>query len=192
VHADELAPGIWRWTAEHPEWKASEGWEPEVACFYVEADDATLLVDPLVPQGADGEQFWQSLDADVERRGRPVAVLLTGAWHRRSADAVAARYGATIHVAGEDELPNGVESRPAGSAGDTALWLPSHRALAVGDALISVGGELCLWGAGDDLQSVRALLELPVEHVLVAHGDHLPGGVELIAAALERPPHPAD
>jgi glyoxylase-like metal-dependent hydrolase (beta-lactamase superfamily II) len=189
VEVDELAPGIWRWTAEHPDWKPGEGWEQEVACFYVETDDATLLIDPLVPAGDEADRFWQRLDEDVERRGRPVVVLLTGGWHRRSADAIASRYGARIHVAGEDELPSGVEGAQAGSMGDVALWIPALGALAVGDALISVDGELRLWGAREEPQSMRALTELPVEHVLVAHGDHIPGGRDALAAALERPPH---
>jgi hypothetical protein len=177
MQVEELAPGLWRWTAEHPEWQAGEGWEPEVACFYVETDDATLLIDPLVPTGDEAE------------RCVPVVVLLTGGWHRRSADEVAARYGASIHVAGEDELPGGVETKPTGAMGDVVLWIPALGALAVGDALISVDGELRLWGARDDLESVRALAELPVEHALVAHGDHVPGGRDALAAAVDRPPH---
>jgi glyoxylase-like metal-dependent hydrolase (beta-lactamase superfamily II) len=185
VQVDELAPGLWRWTAEHPEWKQGAEWEPEVACFYAETDAATLLVDPLVPVGADTERFWSHLDADVERRGRPVAVLLTGEWHRRSTDEVAARYGALVHDG--DELPGDVVRLAAGEA-ETALWLPAHRALAVGDALISVGGELRLWCARSP-ESLAALLELPVEHVLVAHGDHVRGGRAALAAALEREPY---
>jgi glyoxylase-like metal-dependent hydrolase (beta-lactamase superfamily II) len=188
MQVDELAPGLWRWTAEHPEWQAGEGWEPEVACFYVETDDATLLIDPLVPAGDESGRFWTRLDEDVERRGVPVVVLLTGGWHRRSADEVAARYGASIHVAGEDELPGGVETKPTGAMGDVVLWIPALGALAVGDALISVDGELRLWGARDDPESVRALAELPVEHALVAHGDHVPGGRDALAAAVDRPP----
>jgi hypothetical protein len=34
VQVDELAPGLWRWTAEHPAWTPGEEWEPDVACFY--------------------------------------------------------------------------------------------------------------------------------------------------------------
>jgi hypothetical protein len=184
VQVDELAPGLWRWTAEHPEWRHGDSWDAEVACFYAELDAATVLVDPLVPAGEDGGPFWAQLDADVRRRGLPVAVLLTSEWHRRSADEVAARYGATI----SGELPDGVEARGAGE-GETALWLAAHRALAVGDALISVGGELRLWVAATSPEPVRALLDLPIEHVLVGHGDHVPGGRAAIEAALAREPY---
>jgi hypothetical protein len=183
VQVDELAPGLWRWTAEHPEWKDGDAWEREVACFYAELEDATVLIDPLVPAGEDGERFWTHLDADVQRHGRPVAVLLTGEWHRRSADDIAARYGATLA-----DLPNGVEAHRAGED-DTALWLPAHRALAVGDALISIGGELRLWGAADAPEPLRALVDLPIEHVLVAHGDHVHGGRAAVEAALAREPY---
>jgi hypothetical protein len=184
MQVDELAPGLWRWTAEHPQWKDGDAWEREVACFYAEVDAATVLVDPLVPAGKDGERFWTHLDADVRRHGRPVAVLLTSEWHRRSADEVAARYEATI----SGDLPDGVEAHAAGG-GETALWMPEHRALAVGDALISVGGELRLWVAAGSPEAVRALLDLPIEHVLVAHGDHVPGGRAAIEAALAREPY---
>ena len=189
MQVDELAPGLWRWTAEHPAWTPGEEWEPEVACFYAETDAATILIDPLAPANEDAERFWAHLDEDIERHGRPVAILLTGEWHRRSADEVAARYGAHVHDG--DELPGDVLRLAAGEA-DTALWLPAHRALAVGDALISVGGELRLWGAAGSPDSLRALLDLPVEHVLVAHGDHVPGGRAALAAALEREPYGAD
>src|SRR3954469_8861528 len=83
MEAAELAPGLWRWTVG------------EAGCFYVEADDATLVVDPLVPAD-EAERFWRALDRDVERRGLPLAVLLPGAAHARDADDVAARYGGEV------------------------------------------------------------------------------------------------
>jgi hypothetical protein len=83
VDVADLGFGVWRWTAG------------ERTCFYVEAEQATLLVDPVVPDD-EPERFWRALDRDVERRGLPVVVLLTGAAGREGADAVAARYGGTI------------------------------------------------------------------------------------------------
>src|SRR6266540_4498461 len=82
----ELAPGLWSWTARHPEWQEEFGWEAEVRCFYLETDDATLVVDPLVPAD-DADPFWRALDRDVERRPRLVAVSVhtgrAGAQRRR-------------------------------------------------------------------------------------------------------------
>ena len=193
------------------------GWDQEVRCFYAEAADATLLVDPLVP-GEERDRFWRALDADVERRGLPVVVLLTQAAHARSAGEVAERYdgevwghekarekvgGARFHaLEAGDRAAGGVatlpfDQEPGGSG--TPFFLPSHAALAVGDVFISVDGELRVWwahGASSEdwyrerlVPSLRRWLDLPVERVLVAHGKPVPGGAEEIAAALERPPY---
>ena len=87
------------------------------------------------------------------------------------------------------------------SDGASPLWLSEQKALAAGDVLISVGGELRVWwvfqGEEDErdfrerwMPFLRAWLDLPVEHVLVGHGGHVPGGKDALAAALARPPHP--
>lgn len=212
-----LADGLWAWSARHREWFEGAGWPPEVWCFYVETPEATLLVDPLVPED-EAERFWRALDRDVERRGAEVAVLLTQAAHARDAAEVAARYGggvwghedargkvgaADFHALGpEGAAPGGarvapLDQEPGGSG--TPLYLPSHRALAAGDALIAIGGELRVWwlhGASEEgwyrerlLPSLRAWLELPLERLLVAHGEppaHAPAD---LAEALERAPH---
>ena len=207
----ELAPGLWRWTARHPDWKPGDSWPPEVACFYAEAEEATLVVDPLIPRDEEA-RFWRSLDRDVERRGVPVAVLLTCAAHARDAGETAERYRADVwghaDAAGKvgharfraigpgDVLPGGARVLPGDPWGDgTPLSLPSHRAVAVGDALLTVDGELRAW-CGDERQyresmlpDLRQWLELDLEHLLIAHGEQLPGGRELLAAALELPPY---
>jgi glyoxylase-like metal-dependent hydrolase (beta-lactamase superfamily II) len=204
----ELAPGLWSWTATQ---------DNQVRSFYVEAEDATIVVDPLVPAD-EADRFWRAFDRDVERRARPVAVLLTQAEHAGSAGDVAARFGAEVwgheaarpNVGGApfhplapgDTAPGGArvlpfEQEPDGSG--TPLYFPGHAALAVGDVFISVDGELRIWwahGASTGswyrerlLPSLRSWLELPVEHVLVAHGEQVAGGRDAIAAALERKPY---
>ena len=216
MRVEELVPGLWSWTTRHPEWDPTYAWAAEVRCFYVETDVATLVVDPLVPHD-DAARFWRALDDDVERRRLPVAVLLTQAAHARSAGEVATRYGAEVwgHEYAREKvggaryrtidagatLPGGagvlaLDQEPGGSA--TPLWFPSHRAVAVGDVLISVGGRLRIWwahGASDEtwyrnrlVPSLRAWLDHPIEHVLVAHGGQVAGGAAELAAALERPP----
>src|SRR5215475_14967580 len=100
MDVQELRPGLWRWTARHPEWD-----EREVSSAYVETADAVVLVDPLVPRGEE-ERFFAALDHDIERLGSPVAIVLTNPWHRRSADEIAQRYDGRVHVAGES-LPAG-------------------------------------------------------------------------------------
>lgn len=212
----ELAAGLGWWTARHPDWEPRQSWDPVVRCFYVEADEATAIVDPLVPDD-DAEALWELLDGVVARRSLPVAVLLTQAAHARSAGDVARRYdavvwgherarekigGATFNVvAPGDDVPGGraleFAQEPRGSG--TPLYLPSHRALAVGDVMIAIDGRLRYWwghGTWDDgwfrdrlVPSIRQWLELPIEHVLVAHGEQVRGGGAEIAAALGREPH---
>lgn len=180
----ELAPGLWRWTAPHADWKQGDDWERDVGCVYYEAPDATVLIDPLVPP--ERERFFDALDRDVERRGLPVAVLLTVPWHARSAAELARRYQMTT------EVPSGVEPFPVPDVEETVWWLPEHRTLVVGESLFGDGvGALSLcpdtWVKGerrDALRSaLRELLDLPVERILVSHGEPV---LENGRAALER------
>jgi hypothetical protein len=177
----QIAPGLWRWSAAHPEWTAEQDWPEEVASVYYEAPESIVLVDPLVPAGEE-ERFWQALDRDVERIGQPVVVLRTVSWHERSAETVAARYGARVWRRPDDgPLPVGVGAIPVNAAYETVFWLPEHAALVPGDVLISDGRlRLCpeSWlEDGHTLDEVRTelapALELPVEVVLVSHGPPL-------------------
>ena len=213
MEVGELAPGLWWWTARHPQAQPNQSWDPIVRCFYVETEVATVVVDPLVPRDAP-ERLWAALDAGVQRRNVPVAVALTQAAHARDAREVALRYGAAVwghadargkvgeaafHVieAGA-EIPGGralaFDQEPGGSG--TPLYFASRRAIAFGDVFIARDDGLHVWwghrGSDDGwfedrlLPSLRQWLELPIEHVLVAHGP-LVAPSEL-AAALERPP----
>lgn len=198
MEVERLAEGLWRWTTRHPEWKQGDDWEPEVGCVYYEAPGAVVLIDPLVPvEPEERERFWRALDGDVARLGRPVAALLTVRWHERSAAKMVERYGGTAWRRGDDPdaLPRGVEALPALSAEEVVFWLPEHGALVPGDVLLGDGKRgvrLCPadWlPAGRTLEGLGAelapLLELPVELVLVSHGDPvLEGGREKLAAAL--------
>jgi glyoxylase-like metal-dependent hydrolase (beta-lactamase superfamily II) len=201
----ELAPGLWRWTALHPDWTPEQGgpdgWEQEVGCVYCEVDGLVLLIDPLVPaESGERRRFWDALDRDLERAGGRAHVLLTCAWHARSAGDIVSRYEGTHLWApadGVDDLPDGLaasdpfrvgEPLPAGVVavgaaidGEVLFWLPSHHALAAGDTLLGggpAGVRLCpqSWLEGRDPARVRRelwqrLRELPVERVLVSHGE---------------------
>ncbi|MCP9486068.1 MAG: hypothetical protein MSC30_09410 [Gaiellaceae bacterium MAG52_C11] len=194
---DELAPGLWRWTAPHPGWEANpepEGpadWPREVGCVYYEARDAVVLIDPLLPQ--ERARFLEALDRDVERLGLPVAILLTVSWHERSAAELVARYGAGRAA------PDGVVELPIPSAEETAYWLSAHHTLVPGDALIGDGHgnvRLCpeSWlPDGTTCSELRAeldpLLDLPVERILLSHGEPaLADGHSALAAALDVTP----
>lgn len=193
----ELAPGLWRWTARHPDWKPEEDWDAEVGCVYWEGADATCLIDPLVPDDADdAERFWHHLDADVERVGRPVAVLLTLFWHERSAAEVAQRYGGEVWAHEEtlprlelavahpfragDALPGGIEAVEVPRTGEVVFLLPDG-VLVTGDVLIADGAggvRVCpdSWfrdpeGPAKARAALRPLLERPLELLVVSHGE---------------------
>ncbi len=69
----ELAPGLWHWTASHPQWRASEPWDARVSSYAIEDAEQLLLFDPLA--------------VPVELTGRAAAsdaaIVLTAPWHER-------------------------------------------------------------------------------------------------------------
>jgi hypothetical protein len=198
----ELAPGLHRWTAGHPDADPSPtpgspaDWGPDVGCVAYEAPDALVLIDPLVPD--DREDLRDALDALVRRHGRRVAILTTLGFHRRSKEELAARYDASTSRA-RKTLPAGVETVQIKGAGETMVWLAEPRALVPGDRLLGAdGGGLRLspdsWlrylpsgmRTRQLREALRPLLDLPVEKVLVSHGGPvLRGGRDAIARALE-------
>jgi hypothetical protein len=197
MDVQELRPGLWRWTASHPQWDHAEHWGPEVGSVYAELADATVVVDPLVPTDEE-ERFWSALDRDVERASRPLHVLLTVHWHERSVATVLDRYGATLwRPEAKGELPTGVRAEVVkGSDWVEALFfLEPHRALVAGDLLIERNGAIELpveWFPKDERDWARdelkpdlrkRLAALPVELVLVSHGEPV---LHDGAAALER------
>jgi glyoxylase-like metal-dependent hydrolase (beta-lactamase superfamily II) len=197
MEVQELRPGLWRWTAEHPQWDHAEHWGPEVGSVYAELADAVVVIDPLVPP-EDEDRFWSALDRDVERLGRPVYVLLTVHWHERSVEAVLERYGATLWRPDQSgELPSGVQAEIVEGADwvEALFYLEPWRALVVGDLLIDDGdGGLRIplswfpkeeqdWARAGLKERLRAVLALDVDLVLVSHGEPV---LEDGHAALER------
>jgi hypothetical protein len=196
----ELAPGLWRWTARHPDAvddpkpDSPADWPPDVGCVACAVDGALVVIDPLVP-GGDEEPFWASMDEVVARHGPRVAVVMTIRWHRRSRAAFVERYGASTSRA-RKALPAGAQPLPIDGAGETMVWLEAHRALVPGDRLIGDGAggvRLCpeSWlrylGNGTTVAELREALEplraLPVDMVLVSHGEPVLGDG---AAAIDR------
>jgi hypothetical protein len=179
----EITEGLWRWTAPHPDWQpnalpgSSMDWDRDVGCaLYLTATDA-VFIDPLLPP--DPAPFWKWCDPLVA--GRPVTVLTTIHWHRRSRAELAERYHA---AAVNDPLPEGVRSLVFAPTDETFFWLTTPRALVVGDRILGgrAGGlRLCpdSWMASlknpmtqEQLRALLApVLELPVERVLTSHGE---------------------
>jgi hypothetical protein len=199
---EEIAAGLWRWTAPHPDWRpgakpdSPADWGQRVGSVLYVTSSAAVFFDPLLPPRAGA--FWAGADERVA--GRSVAVLTTIGWHRRSRAAFVERYAASVSRA-RANLPPGVEPFVLRGAGETLFWLPEHHALITGDRIIgdaSVGLRLCpeswlrylpsgLTRAGL-ARLLRPLLDLPIERVLVSHGEPvLAGGAEALRRALTAP-----
>jgi hypothetical protein len=192
----ELAAGLWRWTAIHPDAEedpepgSPADWPAEVGSVAYVVDDTLVLIDPLVP-----DEVWPELDELA--RGRKVLVLTTLGFHRRSRDEVAQRYDASTSRA-RRSLPSNVIPIPLRRAGETMFWLPDVRTLVPGDRLLgdeNGGVRVCpdSWLGylkpgltGAELRvTLQPLLELPVERVLTSHGQPvLSHGREALARAL--------
>jgi hypothetical protein len=198
----ELRAGLWRWTARHPAAvddpvpESPDDWPPDVGCVACATGGAVLFVDPLAPGGEREQPFWAEVDALVAEHGPRVAVVTTIRWHRRSRDAFVARYGASTSRA-RAALPRGVRTVPVRRAGEVMVWLEDHRALVPGDRLLGDGRggiRMCApsWYADlttpDGLrEALRPALDLPVERVLVSHGEPvLRDGRRALERALER------
>jgi hypothetical protein len=89
---EEVLPGVWHWTAEHPKIHA------EVSSHWVPASGA--LIDPLLPPDRDLEPF---------RSQPPDRVLLSNRHHLRQAERFADEFGCVIECSqpGLHEFENG-------------------------------------------------------------------------------------
>src|SRR3984893_18776227 len=203
VELRDVATGLWIWRLQHPDWKPGQGREPFVASTCVESGGQTLVLDPLAPP-ADAAEVWERLDT---RPPTPVVGLKPD--HVRHVDLFARRYGARAFgprlflrddipetklewIEPGSQLPGGIVALYDGRGrSETPLWLPEQRTLVFADALTAPGGELRVWATPWHeervLPALRALLELPFEHVIVSHGEpvHNRAAYE---RALERPP----
>jgi hypothetical protein len=199
----EIRFGLWRWTAPHPEWRpgarseSADDWPREVGSVLFEAADATVLIDPLVAAAGD-RAFMGWLDRRIQGRRLPVTILTTIQFHRRSRDQLVERYRASTSRA-RKRLPDGVEAIPIRGAGETMFWLAGQRTLIPGDRIIGAAGgglRVCpeSWlrylpsrlGVAGLRDRLRGLLELPLESVLVSHGQPvLRRGRAALAKALE-------
>ena len=184
----ELRTGLWWWEAEHPEWApedaATEDWGPEVSSYAIDDGTRLLLIDPTAPPEPVADM------AAV----REVVIVLTCPWHQRDTRNLIDRFGATLHVPPSDDgdpdqlpgrvfragerLPIGVEARPGMEPNDLVLWIEGQGALVAGDTLIDRGNGLEFpadWankGVPPEqiMETLRPLLDLPVELVLPTHG----------------------
>jgi hypothetical protein len=142
----ELRPGLWHWTAFHPEWteqddQAGHVWGPEVSSYAFVLSDRLVMIDPVVPAGG--------LDELIA--GRSVVTLLTCPWHARDAAKVdGPRFApppdpedtdplaSEIYRAGDRPLA-GVTAFEGLEPIDLVLWVEEYGALVFGDTLVDLG-----------------------------------------------------
>lgn len=169
---DELAPGIYGWTASHPEWRPKS---EEVGSYALVAGEALLLVDPQLPAEADERSApllarLELLAAAAVR----VELLVTIPYHTRSSEALYERFApdrptriwghANVRKRLRPETPlevvpvseAGAAARIAGGAADAytvgrprrsehPVYVPSLRAVVFGDAVVGAQGGLRFW-----------------------------------------------
>jgi len=180
------------WLAPHPDWEPGEDWDENVPVVRYETDAAVALVDPLLPH-----------DASFDPHGKPVQVLLTQPAHYRGTDDFVAQFGATVWVppraawrkrpnpATTTELPDGVDAiELAGEPQQVVFFFRDHATLVTGDVLSGTGGRLHVFVDEADadrlLPALDRLGDLPIERVIIPHGDHIvSGGAARIRAAVE-------
>ena len=199
----DVARGLWIWRLEHPDWEPGGGWDRTVTSTCVESRGEVVLLDPLAPAD-EADDVWTRLDARP-----PTLVAILKPDHVRDVDTFVRRYGARPFgpelfwrddipetelepIYPGDELPGGLVALYDGRGrNETPLWLPEQRALVFADALTAPDGELRVWATPwheeRALPALRNLLELPFEHVIVAHGEPVHGRAAF-ERALELPP----
>ena len=196
----ELRPGIWHWTAPHPDWHAEQSWPEVVSSYAIELGDDFVLFDPLT--------------VPAELRERATAVVLTAPYHERDARALGLpnhtppadtwedwveKFGTDPDKvrgmesedlawlrAGEGEgefhgpgpWPFGIEAYAGREDNDLVLWIPAVNAIVSSDTLSDFGEGLSIQMGGRThlmpaqvAERLRPLLDLPVELVLPAHGE---------------------
>jgi glyoxylase-like metal-dependent hydrolase (beta-lactamase superfamily II) len=183
----DVAPGLWIWRLEHPDWRQELEWPPHVTSTCVETGGEVALLDPLAPPD-DAAEVWERLDARP-----PTLVVVLKPDHVRDVDVFVRRYRARAYgpalfwrtnipktelepIEPGDELPGGLVVLYDGRGrNETPLWLPEQRALVFADALTAPEGELRVWATPwheeRALPALRKLLELPFEHVILSHGE---------------------
>jgi glyoxylase-like metal-dependent hydrolase (beta-lactamase superfamily II) len=191
----EIAPGLRRWTALHDEWRE------EVASLAVDTDDGLVLVDPIDPPR--GVARPDHVLLTVFWHGRSAGTLGTPQiWASKRGVRRLGNRGVEVTDAIEngDSLPGGIRAFATARDSELVFWLPKQKAVVVGDVLLGAGAKphatddplrLCpeRWldkaTHADLRRSLRPLLDLPVQRVLVSHGEPvLRGGKRALTAVL--------
>jgi hypothetical protein len=195
----ELGPGLWHWQAPHPDWDAEQWWPQLVSSYAIALGDDLLLFDPLaVPDRLRARATAVVLTApwherDARRLELPVHTPRVDTWEDWvekfgvDPDRVRGRESADLrwlsagegegHFHGPGAWPFGIEAHAGREDNDLILWIPAVGAIVTGDSLsdfgsgldIQLGGRTHI-GRDEVARRLLPLLELPIEHVLPAHG----------------------
>ena len=180
---DEVAPGIWHWTARHPRIGI------DVSSYYL--PEPGVLLDPLAP-----DEVIERLD----ELGPPREILLTNRHHWRDCPKLIERFGVRVRASSPgmhefsddqpvepfefgDELAGGaIKAYEVGAIcpDESALHIPAANALAVADGVMNYDDLAFVPDnlmdepdrTKDELRSAyrRLTEELEFDHLLTAHG----------------------
>jgi glyoxylase-like metal-dependent hydrolase (beta-lactamase superfamily II) len=165
------------WYSPHPSWEPGEDWPEDVPVVRYETEAEVVLIDPFFPRAG-----------PIDPQGRPVRVLLTQPAHYRGTADFVDRYGASVwaspraawrrrpNPATTIELPAGIEAIELdGEPQQVVFFIREHATLVTGDVLSGTGGRLHVFVDEADrerlLAALDALAELPIERVIIPHGD---------------------
>jgi glyoxylase-like metal-dependent hydrolase (beta-lactamase superfamily II) len=186
---EEVAPGIWHWTAPHPRIGI------DVSSYFLV--DSGVLLDPLAPDG---------VAERLEELGPPREILLTNRHHWRDCTKLTERFGIGVRAPrsgmhefsrdqpvepfdfGEELAAGAVTAYEVGAIcpDESALHVPAAGALAVADGVMHYDG---LRFVPDNLMDepertkeglrsayLRLADQLDFDHLLTAHGEPVVGG----------------
>src|SRR5262245_7111585 len=183
----DVAPGLWIWRLDYPDWRPEAGWPERVTSTVVASGGEIAVLDPLAPPDH-AREIWERLDA-----APPTMAVVLKPDHVRDVDLFVQRYGARAFgpwlfwrqnipdtllepIEPGSELPGGFLALYDGRGRqETPLWLPEQRTIVFADALNAPDGELRVWSTPWHeervLPALRKLLELPFERVIISHGE---------------------
>jgi hypothetical protein len=181
------------WFSPHPDWEPGEDWPQEVPVVRYETGDEVVIIDPFLPP-----------EDDFDPGGKSVSVLLTQPAHYRGTSDFVQHYGASVWVPpGAEwrkrpdphttrEPPPGIEAIELdGEPQQVLFFIREHATLVSGDVISGTGGHLHIFVDEADreplLASLERVAELPIERVIIPHGDLVlsNGATHLHAAVAE-------
>ncbi len=202
----DVDAGLWIWRIDHPTWWPEQGHDRVVTSVCVEEGGEVAVLDAVAPPQGTG--IWERLDATP-----PTMAVILKPDHVRSVDLFVTRYDIPAYgpdVFQKDDVPEtDLELVLPGSVlpggftalydgrlrNETPVWLPEHRTIVFADALTTLGGWLQVWWTPWHEERVvpalRAMLDLPLERIIISHGEPVHDRSEF-ERALERPPIRAD